>query len=228
MRDPDSDSDGPENDALREALGEAYRNRVEIPPTFDREMLARADLPLARLRRRRRMLWAVPAAVGFAAAATLALLVFTGDRPGPADGAAPHPVAAAADAATAADATPRTAPSPAAADATPSAAPADATAPAAAVAAAVDEGGAEPDAGAGAGSIEPPGPPPVRPRPPRRRGDLDEDGRVDVLDAFLLARRLDAGDPGNPAWDASGDGRVDRADVDRVAYWAVSLSGGEP
>ena len=58
-----------------------------------------------------------------------------------------------------------------------------------------------------------------------RADDLNRDGRVDVLDAFALARAVDAGE-GKPAWDLNRDGAVDRADVDAVALAAVSLGGG--
>ena len=57
-------------------------------------------------------------------------------------------------------------------------------------------------------------------------GDLDGNGRVDVLDAFLVARRVRDGTttPGN---DVNGDGVVDQRDVDRVAGLVVSVEGGE-
>ena len=58
-----------------------------------------------------------------------------------------------------------------------------------------------------------------------RADDVNRDGRVDVLDAFALARAVDAGE-GRPAWDFNRDGAVDRADVDAVALAAVSLGGG--
>lgn len=56
-------------------------------------------------------------------------------------------------------------------------------------------------------------------------GDADGSGVVDVLDAFTMARALDAGQPAPPTWDVTGDGRVDRDDVSAVAAIAVSLSG---
>ncbi len=56
--------------------------------------------------------------------------------------------------------------------------------------------------------------------------DIDGNGRVDILDAFKLARRIEgAGDP-EAAWDLNGDGRIDAADVDLVALAAVRLDGG--
>jgi hypothetical protein len=55
------------------------------------------------------------------------------------------------------------------------------------------------------------------------REDVDANGRVDILDAFVLARRLRAGEPLDARWDVTGDGRVDAADVDRIARQAVRL-----
>ncbi len=53
--------------------------------------------------------------------------------------------------------------------------------------------------------------------------DLNADGRVDILDAFTLARRLEAAES-LPAWDFNHDGRIDRRDVDTIASDAVKLS----
>ena len=64
------------------------------------------------------------------------------------------------------------------------------------------------------------------------REDINHDGRVDILDAFALARRL-AGPPpqvpgrageSGPLPDINGDGVVDRKDVDALAARAVRLS----
>jgi hypothetical protein len=55
------------------------------------------------------------------------------------------------------------------------------------------------------------------------RADIDGNGRVDILDAFRLARSIEARGPANPQWDLNGDGRVDRDDVDLVASVAVRL-----
>ncbi len=57
------------------------------------------------------------------------------------------------------------------------------------------------------------------------RADLDHSGQVDVLDAFLLARKLAAGTAG-PEFDLNGDGRVDQRDVDFAANQAVRLPTG--
>lgn len=53
-------------------------------------------------------------------------------------------------------------------------------------------------------------------------GDLDGNGRINILDAFALARVLDAGAP-PAACDLNGDGRIDAADVDALALRAVLL-----
>ncbi len=56
-------------------------------------------------------------------------------------------------------------------------------------------------------------------------GDLDRSGRVDILDAFALARQLDS-DIAPPLGDFNGDGLIDRADVDAIAMAAVRLTEG--
>jgi hypothetical protein len=56
--------------------------------------------------------------------------------------------------------------------------------------------------------------------------DIDRDGRIDIRDAFLLARRLEASQPSNLRWDINRDGEVDRTDVDTIAMAAVKLDGG--
>ena len=57
-------------------------------------------------------------------------------------------------------------------------------------------------------------------------GDVDASGRVDMLDAFVLARKVDAKASMGKADDVNGDGVVDRRDVDAVAAMAVRLPGG--
>ena len=52
--------------------------------------------------------------------------------------------------------------------------------------------------------------------------DLDHNGRVDILDAFHLARQLDA-DIAPTLGDINSDGRIDRADVEAIAMKAVAL-----
>ncbi|HUW55955.1 MAG TPA: dockerin type I domain-containing protein [Planctomycetota bacterium] len=56
--------------------------------------------------------------------------------------------------------------------------------------------------------------------------DIDGSGRVDILDAFTLARVLDERRAVERKWDVTGDGKVDRADVDAVAMSAVRLDKG--
>jgi hypothetical protein len=49
---------------------------------------------------------------------------------------------------------------------------------------------------------------------------------VTILDAFALARRLDAGRSVSLDWDSNADGVVDRRDVDALAHAAVRLERG--
>ena len=57
-------------------------------------------------------------------------------------------------------------------------------------------------------------------------GDVDGNGRVDVLDAFKLARFVESPGGADVQWDMNGDEAVDRADVDAVAFTAVRLKEG--
>jgi len=67
-----------------------------------------------------------------------------------------------------------------------------------------------------------------------RGADIDGNGRVDILDAFRLARSIEVRGPAAPTrsgaaetqWDLNGDGRVDKDDVDLVAFAAVRLDPG--
>lgn len=59
-----------------------------------------------------------------------------------------------------------------------------------------------------------------------QREDIDGNGRIDILDAFVLAKRVNSPSRIDPAWDINADGRVDRKDVDAVAQMAVQLKGG--
>jgi hypothetical protein len=62
-------------------------------------------------------------------------------------------------------------------------------------------------------------------RPPTVvREDINGDGRVDILDAFALARGLDQATVRQP--DLNDDGRVDRRDVDWLAGRVVQLDKG--
>jgi hypothetical protein len=59
-----------------------------------------------------------------------------------------------------------------------------------------------------------------------RTRDLDRNGRVDILDAFALARWIESGQPLDVTMDFNGDGAVDRLDADDIAMHAVSLEQG--
>jgi hypothetical protein len=56
--------------------------------------------------------------------------------------------------------------------------------------------------------------------------DIDRNGRVDILDAFKLARHIETNGPAEKAWDINGDGLIDHIDVDMVAHAAVRLDKG--
>jgi Dockerin type I domain len=58
------------------------------------------------------------------------------------------------------------------------------------------------------------------------QGDLNHDGRVDILDAFALARQLKQGGTKTLQQDANGDGVVDDRDVATLAARAVKLERG--
>lgn len=68
--------------------------------------------------------------------------------------------------------------------------------------------------------------PPTAPAPLPASVDIDGNGRVDILDAFALARRIRSGAALREEWDFNGDGRVDRGDADVVALAAVRLDRG--
>ena len=54
--------------------------------------------------------------------------------------------------------------------------------------------------------------------------DIDGDGKVDIVDAFVLAKHMEASRGLEPQYDFNADGTVDRKDVDVVAMAAVSLN----
>ena len=58
------------------------------------------------------------------------------------------------------------------------------------------------------------------------KSDIDQNGSVNVLDAFQLARRIESTDHPNMKWDINGDGSVNYDDVDSVAFAAVRLDKG--
>jgi hypothetical protein len=56
------------------------------------------------------------------------------------------------------------------------------------------------------------------------RADFDHSGRVDILDAFKLAKSIESAKQLDTKCDINGDGIVNRSDVDSVAYVAVCLN----
>jgi len=64
--------------------------------------------------------------------------------------------------------------------------------------------------------------------PERAAADVDANGRVDILDALALARRVAAGSvDAERRWDFNGDGAVDRFDVDDLAFSVVRAASGD-
>jgi hypothetical protein len=55
------------------------------------------------------------------------------------------------------------------------------------------------------------------------REDLNSDGKVDILDAFMLAKKLQRAPASDSRFDVNGDGVIDRRDVETIAAHAVSL-----
>ena len=68
--------------------------------------------------------------------------------------------------------------------------------------------------------------PPTPPRATAEPADVDRNGRVDILDAYALARRLEEGVSIDSTFDLNRDGVIDGSDVDRIAARAVSLNQG--
>ena len=64
------------------------------------------------------------------------------------------------------------------------------------------------------------------PRAAAEPADVDRNGRVDILDAYALARRLEEGVSIDARLDLNRDGVIDGSDVDRIAARAVSLNQG--
>ena len=52
--------------------------------------------------------------------------------------------------------------------------------------------------------------------------DINKDGQVDILDAFMLASRIQTGAI-EENWDINGDGQVNQADVEEISAFAVRL-----
>lgn len=59
-----------------------------------------------------------------------------------------------------------------------------------------------------------------------RAVDIDGSGRVDILDAFKLARYVESAGLTEKKWDVNGDGLINSNDVDLVAFAAVRLDKG--
>lgn len=57
----------------------------------------------------------------------------------------------------------------------------------------------------------------------KAREDVNRDGRVDIRDALVLARKISDGKAQGSVWDINHDGRVDQADVAAIAALAVKL-----
>jgi hypothetical protein len=57
--------------------------------------------------------------------------------------------------------------------------------------------------------------------------DVNRDGKIDILDAYLMARSLAAKEAIAREWDFNHDGIVDGRDVDVIALAAVKLRGEE-
>jgi hypothetical protein len=57
--------------------------------------------------------------------------------------------------------------------------------------------------------------------------DCNVDGRVDILDAFVLAKSIEAAGAPAARFDFTGDALVDKRDVDAVAMVAVRLDRGK-
>ncbi len=57
-------------------------------------------------------------------------------------------------------------------------------------------------------------------------GDVNGDGKVDILDAYVVARAIHDHARLNPAWDVNRDGVVDEKDVQWIASTSVSVGPG--
>lgn len=61
-------------------------------------------------------------------------------------------------------------------------------------------------------------------QPLTQAADINHDGRVNILDAYVLAQKIKNHEPLDPAWDLNGDGVVDQKDVDLIAGMAVQAA----
>ena len=53
--------------------------------------------------------------------------------------------------------------------------------------------------------------------------DVNRDGKLDILDAYFMARKVAANETLSKEWDFNRDGAVDNKDVDVVAFSAVKI-----
>ena len=60
-------------------------------------------------------------------------------------------------------------------------------------------------------------------RRPSIPGDIDQNGRVDIIDAYALAVRLRSGQKLDLSYDVNGDGKVDERDVEEIARRSVAI-----
>jgi hypothetical protein len=60
------------------------------------------------------------------------------------------------------------------------------------------------------------------PHPSLHPKDVDENGTVDILDAYMLARLLESG-TSDGHWDFNSDGQLNEEDIRLVAFDAVML-----
>jgi hypothetical protein len=73
---------------------------------------------------------------------------------------------------------------------------------------------------------------PVPPSPPTARivpyspKDIDRNGIVDMVDAYLMARQVKSGKMVPADWDVNGDGAVDQKDIGEIARTAVAIETG--
>jgi hypothetical protein len=57
--------------------------------------------------------------------------------------------------------------------------------------------------------------------------DVNHDNKVNILDAYIVARHISRHEALDPAWDVNGDGVVDQKDVDQIAQMAVAAPDAE-
>ncbi len=67
---------------------------------------------------------------------------------------------------------------------------------------------------------------PDSPQSPMLNGDLNGDGRVDILDAWQLSRALEVEAGGQDAGDLDADGEITPGDLERLMQQIVTVGGG--